>query len=49
MLDTEKINNFLEEATLEELKQAYKDADSNNERVAINEYLEKRFNFSYEQ
>ena len=48
MLDTEKINNWLEEATLEELKQAYTNADSNAERCAINEYLEKRFNFSYE-
>lgn len=45
---TDNINAILEEGTLEEIKQLYKDADSNNERVAINEYLEKRFNFSYE-
>jgi len=43
-----EINAILEEGTLEELKELYKNADSNAERCAINEYLEKRFNFSYE-
>jgi len=42
MLDTEKINNWLEEATLEELKEAYMEADSNNERVAIAEEIDRR-------
>jgi hypothetical protein len=42
MLDTESINNWLEEATLEELKQAYTDADSNNERVAIADEIDRR-------
>lgn len=42
MIDTERINNFLKEATLEELKQAYTDADINNERVVIADEIDRR-------
>jgi hypothetical protein len=39
---TDKTNNWLEEATLEELKEAYMEADSNNERVAIADEIDRR-------
>lgn len=42
MTITDSTNIFLEEATLEELKQAYTDADSNNERVVIAEEIDRR-------
>jgi len=42
MTITDSTNNFLEEATLEELKEAYMEADSNNERVAIANEIDRR-------
>lgn len=49
MIPTEKINNFLEEATLDELVEAYMDADSNNERVALSEAIHSYKKRMYEK